>query len=294
VDEISEVSQDIIRKDKRLNPYFFLFLGIIVVLIFILVFSNSSKTSKDDYKNSQNQKNADENSIFDKEFSIAKNDYLVIPTENSNIRIKLVQISEDMVSLLPDKEAAPYTINKSNTLLLDYNNDFLFDFELKVLNFKKEEAVFLLRKVKEVRLKEHAAFTVLKGELKEENLASSSESSTIALNQNQVNPSNISDFSIEVKNISQEQVVIWVVRQSKKDNDDMIKVAPNNSVAVEIIKNGTLALRAIDISNLASLEIKYGDKVEQYKDYVGEIGYLQFELKEVNGINKISWELLTQ
>lgn len=271
LEEIMELSQSVKTGGggKKVNPMLFVFSGFIAI-IGVLLFLYLNKNQKN--TNTQNTPPVNEDYLsYNNKTNIKKNEQFRIKTQQGVLSFKLVEISKNVVSILPEQSGMnPVFVSKTESLRIDYNNDHFYDYEIQIHDTKEDYAVILLKKIREARLQNQEKYTTaLRNDIKA----------------NQV----YQKLSFTVKNTADQSTYLWIIRKGKEEAE---RLKSGKEIELELIKNGVPLINSIEVNDISNIQIKIGDQVINFnkKEAKGAVGYISFSMEERNGVRRPVWK----
>ncbi|PKL15028.1 MAG: hypothetical protein CVV50_01445 [Spirochaetae bacterium HGW-Spirochaetae-6] len=276
IQEIIELSRDVKRNPRRINPLVFITMGILILIIVfsLITLNQGDSTAKDgEEKVEKIQKSEEDAIVFDKETLIKKGEEFKIPWESGVIKFKLAEISESLITIIPERnEEGVRYLKKNEALRYDSNEDFFFDFKIMVNEVNEDSAVIVVQKIKEARLKDQERYSV-------------------GIRTDVQTPIDFGDIKAEVKNISTYPILVWEVEKGK-DEERFTRLNPGQSVQADVLKNGMMVLERLDMSDISAVEFILQGKNYDFKKAGGAVGYIRFEMVGENGVQKMKWEAI--
>ncbi|HCL57680.1 MAG TPA: hypothetical protein DHW82_11825 [Spirochaetia bacterium] len=282
LDEIMHVSQEVGRNKKKVNPLFFLSISVFILLVIIIIYK--VKTSTPEESNLANEK--EKVMVFEEEMNIKKNQNLIFPEEYGNLQFKVDQINETLIHMIPEGNnlnLKPIVITKNDVFKLDFNDDGYFDIQMNVSKISDGEAVVILSRVKEIRLKDQDRF-----------VTGTSQKTVAAETKTETREEAFKSVSVVIKNKKDYDMVVWLTRNGDNPKEELKKLEPGAQITVPILENNILNYDNIDFSDVNAAEIEVnGNKVEFDKKNA-TVGYLSFSLVEENNTKSLKWASVSQ
>lgn len=260
IEELASIVKEDFNGSLRKN-YFIIGFGLLILVIVGIIFilqDRSSVSSNYSYEQKANIVE-DKNNIV-----LKKGEVSSIKIKNNIVKIKLNEISENIISINFIDYNRNIILKNNEYLSFDVDNDEVFDAGIYIKDIKDNEVELNIDEIQEKRLVKDVFSIGIK-----------KETSVVSVG-----------VKLKIVNKTKNKIYLFIKTQTDDIEKELV-----DQIELDLISGSDLGINSIGFSDISAVDIFVNDDKLIFNTQAGSVGYIKFNFDNSTGNKKLTWEI---